>query len=58
MPAMLLTIINTETLRNLAMSHVEENVEVVGITQSVLMVLGGLAVAILPAIVQIVLLAN
>ncbi|MDO6514095.1 MULTISPECIES: hypothetical protein [Neptuniibacter] len=40
------------------MSHVEENVEVIGIAPSVLMVLGGLVVAILPAIVQIVLLAN
>ncbi len=40
------------------MSHIEENVEVIGIAPSVLMVLGGLAIAILPAIVQIVLLAN
>lgn len=38
--------------------HHEENVEVIGVAPSVLMVLGGLLVAILPAIVQIALLSN
>ncbi|WP_299183514.1 hypothetical protein [uncultured Neptuniibacter sp.] len=40
------------------MSHVEENVEVIGVVPSVLMVIGGLVVAIFPAIVQIALLLN
>lgn len=40
------------------MNHVEENVEVIGVVPSVLMVIGGLAVAIFPAIVQIALLLN
>lgn len=35
------------------MSHHEENVEVLGVVPSVLMVLVGLVVAILPALVQL-----
>lgn len=37
------------------MSHVEENVEVIGVIPSVMMVVGGLVIAILPAIVQLAL---
>ena len=37
-------------------SHEEQGVEVIGLVPSVLMVLGGLAIAILPAIVQVVIL--
>ena len=40
------------------MSHVEENVEVIGVVPSILMVVGGLVVAILPALVQLALLAG
>jgi len=40
------------------MSHVEENVEMIGVVPSVLMVVGGLVVAILPALVQLALLAG
>ncbi|WP_297311103.1 hypothetical protein [Neptuniibacter sp.] len=36
----------------------EENVEVIGVVPSILMVLAGLAVAILPAIVQLVLISG
>jgi len=35
--------------------HQEEGVEVIGIVPSAIMVLGGLAVAILPVIIQLVL---
>ncbi|SFF79797.1 hypothetical protein [Neptunomonas qingdaonensis] len=37
-------------------SHVEQGVEVIGVVPSILMVVGGLAIAILPAIVQVVIL--
>lgn len=42
----------------LAMSHVheEKGVEIIGLVPSIAMVLGGLAVAILPALVQVYLL--
>jgi hypothetical protein len=41
------------------MTHThEEGVEVIGVIPSVLMVLGGLAIAILPAIMQIIILAK
>jgi len=36
----------------------EENVEVLGVVPSILMVLAGLAVAILPAIVQLVVISG
>ncbi|WP_276469550.1 hypothetical protein [Neptunomonas concharum] len=37
-------------------AHEEQGVEVIGVVPSILMVLGGLVIAILPAIVQIALL--
>mgnify|MGYP005989283183 FL=1 len=40
----------------MAHSHEEQGVEVIGVVPSVLMVLGGLAVAILPVIVQVAIL--
>lgn len=42
----------------MAHTHAEEGVEVIGVVPSILMVLGGLVVAILPAIMQIALLVN
>lgn len=36
----------------------EENVEIIGVAPSILMVLAGLAVAILPAIVQLILITG
>jgi len=42
----------------MAHSHEEQGVEVIGVIPSIAMVLGGLVIAILPAIVQIVLLVN
>ena len=35
-------------------THAEEGVEVIGVVPSILMVLGGLAIAILPAIIQVI----
>ena len=35
-------------------AHQEEGVEVIGVVPSILMVLGGLAIAILPAIIQVI----
>lgn len=40
------------------MDHIDENVEFIGVIPSILMVLGGLVIAILPAIMQIVILTN
>lgn len=40
----------------MAHSHEEQGVEIIGVIPSILMVLGGLAIAILPAIMQVVIL--
>ena len=40
------------------MSEVEQNVEVIGVVPSVLMVVVGLVVAILPAIIQLALILS
>ncbi len=40
----------------MAHSHEEQGVEVIGVVPSILMVLAGLAIAILPVIIQVVIL--
>lgn len=42
----------------MAHTHEEEGVEVIGVVPSILMVVAGLAIAILPALVQITLLVQ